>query len=52
MEEAHQLCNRVAIMDHGRILAQGAPQELVAQSSECDNLGELFLELTGRQLRD
>lgn len=52
MEEAHQLCNRVAIMDHGRILAQGAPQELVAQSSECDNLGELFLDLTGRQLRD
>ncbi len=52
MEEAHRLCNRVAIMDHGRILIQGAPEELVAQSSECDNLGELFLELTGRQLRD
>jgi ABC-2 type transport system ATP-binding protein len=52
MEEAHQLCNRVAIMDHGRILAQGRPQVLVAQSSDCDNLGELFLELTGRQLRD
>jgi ABC-2 type transport system ATP-binding protein len=52
MEEAHQLCNRVAIMDHGRILAQGAPEALVAQSSECDNLGELFLDLTGRQLRD
>jgi ABC-2 type transport system ATP-binding protein len=52
MEEAHQLCNRVAIMDHGRILARGAPEALVAQSSECDNLGELFLDLTGRQLRD
>jgi ABC-2 type transport system ATP-binding protein len=52
MEEAHQLCNRVAIMDHGRILALGAPQALVAQSSECENLGELFLALTGRELRD
>jgi ABC-2 type transport system ATP-binding protein len=52
MEEAHQLCNRVAIMDEGRILVQGAPQELIAQSPECNNLGELFLHLTGRQLRD
>jgi ABC-2 type transport system ATP-binding protein len=52
MEEAHQLCNRVAIMDRGRILAQGTPQALVAQSPDCDNLGELFLRLTGRELRD
>jgi ABC-2 type transport system ATP-binding protein len=52
MEEAHQLCNRVAIMDHGRILVQGTPQDLVEKSSDCNNLGELFLQLTGRQLRD
>lgn len=30
MEEAERLCDRVAIMDHGRIIAQGAPQELIA----------------------
>ncbi|MBI4545761.1 MAG: ABC transporter ATP-binding protein [Gemmatimonadetes bacterium] len=30
MEEAARLCDRVAIMDHGRILALGAPAELVA----------------------
>ncbi len=29
MEEAERLCHRVAIMDHGRIIAQGAPLELV-----------------------
>ncbi len=52
MEEAHRLCNRVAIMDRGRILVEGTPDELVAQASDCDNLGELFLQLTGRQLRD
>ncbi|MBI4410393.1 MAG: ABC transporter ATP-binding protein [Gemmatimonadetes bacterium] len=30
MEEAARLCDRVAIMDHGRILALGTPAELVA----------------------
>ena len=30
MEEAEQLCDRVAIVDHGRIIGQGAPAELVA----------------------
>ena len=30
MEEAYHLCNEIAIMDHGRIIAQGAPRELLA----------------------
>lgn len=30
MEEAERLCDRVAIMDHGRIIALGTPQQLVA----------------------
>lgn len=29
MEEAERLCHRVAIMDHGRIIVQGAPLELI-----------------------
>jgi ABC-2 type transport system ATP-binding protein len=51
MEEAAQLCDRVAIMDHGRILRTGAPGELVTDEG-CRDLGELFLHLTGRELRD
>jgi ABC-2 type transport system ATP-binding protein len=30
MEEAERLCDRVAIMDHGRIIAMGTPQQLIA----------------------
>ncbi len=31
MEEAHQLCDQVAIMDHGQIIAQGTPNELISR---------------------
>lgn len=31
MEEAEKLCDRVAVMDHGRILAEGTPRELIRQ---------------------
>jgi lipooligosaccharide transport system ATP-binding protein len=34
MEEAERLCSRVAIMDGGRIIAQGPPRELIAQHIE------------------
>jgi len=34
MEEAERLCNRVAIMDRGRIIAHGTPRELIARHIE------------------
>ncbi len=34
MEEAERLCDELVIMDHGRILAQGSPQELIARHVE------------------
>lgn len=34
MEEAERLCNRVAVMDHGQIVATGAPAELIAGQVE------------------
>jgi ABC-2 type transport system ATP-binding protein len=30
MEEAERLCDRVAIMDHGRVIALGTPRDLIA----------------------
>ncbi len=52
MEEAQQICDRVAIMDAGKILVQGPPDELIDQATDCQNLGALFLRLTGKKLRD
>jgi lipooligosaccharide transport system ATP-binding protein len=34
MEEAERLCSRIAIMDHGRIIAGGEPQALIARHIE------------------
>jgi len=34
MEEAERLCHRLAIMDHGRLVAIGSPRELIAQHIE------------------
>lgn len=52
MEEAENLCGRVAIMDRGKIVAEGSPQSLIARMDGCGNLEECFLNLTGRHLRD
>jgi ABC-2 type transport system ATP-binding protein len=38
LEEAQQLCDRVAIIDHGRIVAAGSPRELMAQSQSSQSV--------------
>ena len=43
MEEAARLCDRVAIMDHGRVIALGRPAELVA-SLGADQIIEFHLQ--------
>lgn len=52
MEEAEHLCTRVAIMDRGKIISMGKPGELVAQHPEFKNLENIFIHLTGKDLRD
>lgn len=51
MEEADRLCDRVAIIDHGRLLTVGSREALCAQHG-CADLSALFLRLTGTELRD
>jgi ABC-2 type transport system ATP-binding protein len=63
MEEAERLCDRVAIVDHGHVIALGTPRELV-EAVDVSNLPppeprktsatleDVFVSLTGRTLRD
>lgn len=51
MEEAEDLCDRVGIIDHGKLIALGTPKELIAKNS-VKNLEEVFIELTGRNMRE
>ena len=48
MEEAEQLCDRVAIMDSGRILTIDSPSNLMSQHG--GNLESVYLKLTGKAL--
>src|SRR6478736_2889278 len=51
MDEADRVAQRIAIIDHGKIVAQGTPQELKQQTGK-DSLEEAFLALTGSTIRD
>jgi len=52
MEEAENLCTRVSIIDHGKILTEGTPDELIKANAGSTNLEHVFLKLTNRKLRD
>ena len=46
------LCSWVNIIDNGNIIVQGTPKELIANHPNCSDLGQVFISLTGRDLRD
>jgi ABC-2 type transport system ATP-binding protein len=62
MEEAEQLCDRVAVMDRGRLIRIGSPPELIQELlatgfrkeviRQDATMEDVFLWLTGRSLRD
>jgi ABC-2 type transport system ATP-binding protein len=49
MDEADRQCDRIAIVDRGRLVAQGSPGELLAQHG-ADTLDDVFAAATGRDL--
>ena len=51
LAEAEAIANRIAIIDHGKIVAMGNTEELKAQTNT-ENLEEAYLELTGKTVRD
>lgn len=62
MDEAEILCDRIAVMDDGKIVALDTPKRLIAallkkgftkkQQVEQANLEDVFIDLTGKALRD
>ncbi len=62
MDEAEILCDRIAIMDNGKIVAIDTPKNLIKQligrgfkkkqQVEQANLEDVFIDLTGKELRD
>jgi len=51
MEEADRVAHRIAVIDHGRIVAMGTSQELKERTGK-ESLEEAFLALTGTSIRD
>lgn len=51
MQEAEQYANRIAVIDHGKIVKQGTLKELKA-ATKTKNLEEAFLKLTGKEIRE
>jgi ABC-2 type transport system ATP-binding protein len=49
MEEAEELCDRVAIIDEGKLIELGSPEELMKRY-QAEHLEEVFLKLTGKKL--
>ena len=62
MDEAENLCDRVAIMDNGKVVTIGTPQFLISkllksgfkkhQTTQGATLEDVFIDLTGKELRD
>jgi lipooligosaccharide transport system ATP-binding protein len=51
MEEAERICDRLVIMDEGRIVSEGEPSELLEHYGE-KNLEGVFLQVAGHDLRE
>ncbi len=50
MEEAQQVCDRVAIMDNGKIIESGRPSDLIQKYG--GSLEDVYLNLTGKNLKE
>jgi len=51
MEEAEELCDRVGIIDYGKLIALDSPEQLKDKFNAKD-LEEVFIQLTGRRIRE
>ncbi len=52
MDEAEKFCTQIAILDEGKIIAADQPAKLVSSHPDCTNLEDVFIKLTGKQIRE
>ena len=52
LTEAQDFCTKIAIIDRGKIYAEGTVKELIASTENAANLEDVFISLTGKELRD
>lgn len=52
LEEAEELCDTIAIIDHGEVIIKGDTKAIIESKPEYTDLESVFLHLTGRRLRD
>jgi len=52
LAEAEDFCTNIAILDQGQIYAKGTPKALIDGTENARNLEDVFISLTGKELRD
>lgn len=52
LAEAEDFCTDIAIVDHGQLFAQGTPKSLIDATENAKHLEDVFIALTGNELRD
>ncbi|PZR18273.1 MAG: ABC transporter ATP-binding protein [Flavobacterium psychrophilum] len=52
LAEAQDLCDRIAIIDTGKVIIEGTPEKIIEVTKNAHSLEDVFLSLTGNELRD
>jgi ABC-2 type transport system ATP-binding protein len=52
MDEAEKFCSYTSIIDYGKMIAEGSPAGLVKNTDGCNSLEDVFIKLTGREIRE
>jgi ABC-2 type transport system ATP-binding protein len=52
LEEAERICSHLGIIDEGKLITSGTKSSILEAHRDCKNLEEVFLKLTGRNIRD
>ena len=52
LEEAERICTHLGIIDEGKLILSGTITSVMEEHPDCQTLEQLFLKLTGKNIRD